>query len=105
MPKTSLVLLTAILAFQNSGARSAGLGAQRWADASQQWFSGQLIALYGLTLLLLAVTFVLKPSGVRFTQIYRANWIGMPKLFFLATRLCLFALLAVLFVNMVFSRA
>jgi len=104
MRKTYLLVITAALALQNSGARAADLGAQKWADVSQQWFSGQILTLYALTLFLLAATFVLKPSGVQFSQIYQAHWVGGPKLVFMATRLCLFALFAVLFLNMIFSR-
>jgi len=104
MHKTYLIFITVALALQNSGARAAGIGAQKWADASQHWFSGQIIALYGLTLLLLAATFVLKPKGVQFSQIEKATWVGMPKMVFLASRLSFFALIAVLFVNMVFSQ-
>lgn len=105
MRRTYLLVITTALALQNSGARAAEMGAQKWADASQMWFSSQILSLYGLTLLLLAATFVLKPAGVQFSQIYQARWAGAPKAVFMATRLCLFALVSVLVLNMVFSQA
>jgi hypothetical protein len=98
MRKISLLLTTAVLALQNSGARAADFGPQNWAET-------HVTLLYMLTGVLLALTLTLKPAGVPFSEIFHARWTGLPKLVFWATRLCIFALIAALFNSVAFSFA
>lgn len=103
MRKTSLLLVIATLVLQNSGGSAASLGAQKWAE-TPQLFDGHAAILYALTVTLLALTFVLKPAGMQFSEIYKTHWKGAPQIAFLATRLSFFAFVSVIFLNLVFSR-